>query len=86
MWWIINKNKKDESQCDKLINKDFQVQGYFNNVIKDNKKGYLIDGLYIEKNYRSNGYAKAFRICLKVIRKRNAVFHRYQCLKCQRHS
>lgn len=81
---LLTKLIRDESKYDKLISKDFKVQDYFKNVIKDsnnillgyiidnqiigytylkylandNKKGYLIDGLYILENYRGQGYAK----------------------------
>ena len=81
---LLTKLIRDESKYDKLISKDFIVQDYFKNVIKDrnnillgyiidnqiigytylkylandNKKGYLIDGLYILENYRGQGYAK----------------------------
>lgn len=81
---LLTKLIRDESKYDKLISKDFEVQDYFKNVIKDsnnillgyiidnqiigytylkylandNKKGYLIDGLYILENYRGQGYAK----------------------------
>lgn len=81
---LLTKLIRDESKYDKLISKEFKVQDYFKNVIKDsnnillgyiidnqiigytylkylandNKKGYLIDGLYILENYRGQGYAK----------------------------
>ena len=98
---LLTKLIRDESQYDKLINKDFQVQGYFKNVIKDNKnillgylsdkqiigytylkyinednkRGYLIDGLYIENNYRRNGYAKELlEYALKLLEKEKPVF------------
>ena len=98
---LLTKLIKDESQYDKLINKDFQVQGYFKNVIKDNKnillgylidnqiigytylkyinedykRGYLIDGLYIENNYRRNGYAKELlEYALKLLEKEKPDF------------
>lgn len=42
---------------------------------EDNKKGYLIDGLYVEKNYRRNGYAKELlKYALKLLKKETTNF------------
>ncbi len=77
---LLTKLIQDERQYDNSIDKDFVVNDYFKNVIKnennvllcyeedkiikgyiylkpivnDNKKGYLIDGLYVDIEYRNN--------------------------------
>lgn len=98
---LLTKLIRDESKYDKLISKDFKVQDYFKNVIKDsnnillgyiidnqiigytylkylandNKKGYLIDGLYILENYRGQGYAKKLlKYALNLLENKNLDF------------
>lgn len=98
---LLTKLINSERKYDKLISKNFKVQDYFKNVIKDkknillaylvdkqiigyiylkyivadDKNGYLIDGLYIEKNYRQRGYAKELlEYSLKLLHKKNLAF------------
>lgn len=81
---LLTKLIQDERQYDKSIDKDFIVNNYFKNIVKneenillcykqenkvvgyiflkpicnDTQKGYLIDGLYVDKQYRHNGIGK----------------------------
>lgn len=98
---LLTKLILNESEYDKLLPKNFVVQDYFQNVIKDEKNillgyivdkqiigytflkniikdentGYLIDGLYIEENYRHKGYAKELlEYSLNLLKKENPAF------------
>ena len=63
---LLTKLIRDESKYDKLISKDFKVQDYFKNVIKDRNNillGYIIDNQIIGYTYlkylandNKNGY------------------------------
>lgn len=56
---LLTKLIHDEKKYDDFVNTEFSVNNYFKNVIKNNKKGYLIDGLYVIEEYRNRGIAKA---------------------------
>lgn len=81
---LLTKLILDERNYNNLIDENYKVVNYFENIIEnennillayydDNKivgylflkpisdeifKGYLFDGLYVEKEYRNKGYAK----------------------------
>lgn len=51
---LLTKLIRDESKFDKLVSKDFKVQAYFKNVIKNSKNillGYIIDNQIIGYTY-----------------------------------
>lgn len=67
---VIN-NKDNILLC---YEKDKIIKGYIylKLVNNDNKKGYLIDGLYVDNEYRNNGIAtKLIENALNVIKKAN---------------
>ena len=67
---VIN-NKDNILLC---YEEDEIIKGYIylKLVNKDNKKGYLIDGLYVDNEYRNNGIAtKLIENALNVIKKAN---------------
>ena len=95
---LLTKLIQDEGQYDNLIDKDFVVNNYFKNIIKnennillcyeedniikgyiylkpvnnDSQNCYLIDGLYVDNEYRNKGIAtKLIENALNVIKETN---------------
>ena len=95
---LLTKLIQDERQYDNSINKDFVVNNYFKNIIKnennillcyeedniikgyiylkpvnnDSQNCYLIDGLYVDNEYRNKGIAtKLIENALNVIKETN---------------
>lgn len=95
---LLTKLIQDERQYDNSIDKDFVVNNYFKNIIKnennillcyeedniikgyiylkpvnnDSQNCYLIDGLYVDNEYRNKGIAtKLIENALNVIKKKN---------------
>lgn len=96
---LLTKLIQDERQYDNSIDKDFVVNNYFKNIIKnennillcyeedniikgyiylkpvnnDSQNCYLIDGLYVDNEYRNKGIAtKLIENALNVIKETNA--------------
>ena len=96
---LLTKLIQDEGQYDNSIDKDFVVNNYFKNIIKnennillcyeedniikgyiylkpvnnDSQNCYLIDGLYVDNEYRNKGIAtKLIENALNVIKETNA--------------
>lgn len=95
---LLTKLIQDERQYDNSIDKDFVVNNYFKNIIKnennillcyeedniikgyiylkpvnnDSQNCYLIDGLYVDNDYRNKGIAtKLIENALNVIKETN---------------
>ncbi len=98
---LLTKLIEDERKYDNSIKKDYIVNNYFKNIIKnknnillcyeedniikgyiylkivnnDSQKGYLIDGLYVDNEYRNKGIAtKLMQNALDMINNSNINF------------
>lgn len=71
---ILIKNKNNILLC---YEEDKIIKGYIylKSTITNNKKGFLIDGLYVDENYRNNGIAtNLMETALSIIKNTNAEF------------
>ena len=76
----VIKNKDNILLC---YEEDKIIKGYIylKTIIENNKKGFLIDGLYVDENYRNNGIAtNLMETALSIIKNTDVEFIIVKCL------